>query len=272
MIFLTPRKDFRFPITAECIVPDIFKGKSVAEIGKLEVFEGNKTRMLDALFRIETESDSKETTIQIDGNVRKVRGIGSHMKEGSIVIVGDVGMHTGEAMEGGKIEVSGNVESWMASMMKGGEIRVHGDVAGFLGAPPRGSFEGISGGRIIVDGNVGNEAGAHLKRGLLKVTGNAGQFTGLRMKGGTICVGGDCDGRAGAGMKSGKVVVCGHIESVLPTFTIDGVRNRVKIEDEESIEGPFFLFSGDLVESGEGKLYVRKKPNPHLSCYERFLQ
>lgn len=72
-------------------------------------------------------------------------------------------------------------------------------------------------------------------------------------------------------MTDGKIIVGGFLESVLPTFTIDSVKAKVKIEGEETAEGLFYVFLGDLAENGDGKLYVSKEKNPHLSCYERFL-
>jgi len=67
-----------------------------------------------------------------------------------------------------------------------------------------------------------------------------------------------------------KIIIAGIIDSVLPTFTIDRVKEKVKIEDE-IVEGPFLLFLGDISENGNGKLYVSKDKNPQLGHYERLL-
>ncbi|MCK4434829.1 formylmethanofuran dehydrogenase subunit C, partial [Candidatus Bathyarchaeota archaeon] len=130
---------------------------------------------------------------------------------------------------------------------------------------------GMRGGKIVVHGNTGNETGACMKKGLIKICGDAGQFAGLRMHGGTIYIQKDCDGRVGGCMKSGKIIVDGFLESVLPTFTIEGIKKKVKIEENEVAAGPFYRFLGDLTENGKGKLYVLKKKNPHLSNYEKLL-
>jgi len=58
---------------------------------------------------------------------------------------------------------------------------------------------------------------------------------------------------------------------MLPTFTIDSIKAKVKIEEGETIEGPMYLFLGDLTEAGNGKLYVSKEKNPYLSVHEKFL-
>lgn len=274
MIELYPLKEFRYPVTAECVNPRVFQGKTLKEIAQLEVWEGNNKRKLGELFKFEESKDegaSNETVITIHGNVSKVRMIGAGMANGEIVIKGDVGMHLGEEMEGGKITVYGNVGGWAGSMMKGGIIEIHGNAGDYLGAPYRGKNEGMKGGKIIVQGDVGRETGAHMRKGLIKIYGSAGQFTGFRMHDGLIYVQKNCEERAGACMIDGTVVIGGSIESVLPSFTFEGVKKKVKIEEGEVVETPFYLFLGDLAENGRGKLYVSKANNPQLSHYEKLL-
>jgi len=274
MINLYPLKKFRFPIIAECKSPDIFQGKNRKEIEKLEIWEGNKQKKLGELFKVEeitTESQPEKTTIAVHGDVSKVRRIGAYMTNGEIIINGDAGMHLGEEMKGGKITVHGNVGGWAGSMMKDGTIEIHGNASHYLGAPYRGSNRGMRGGKIIVYGNVGNEAGTYMRKGLIKIYGNASQFAGSRMHNGTIYVQKDCEGRVGACMTGGKIVVDGFLQSVLPTFTIESIKKKAKIEENNIVKGPFYLFLGDLTENGKGKLYVSKKKNPQLSSYEKLL-
>jgi len=274
MINLRPLRNFRFPVLAECITPNVFQEKTLAEIEVLRVWEGNKQKKLDELFKVDevkAEDQPENAAIAVYGDVSKVRRIGLGMKTGEITINGEVGMHLGEEMKDGKITVHGNAAGWAGSMMKGGTIEIHGSAGDYLAAPYRGSTEGMCGGRVIVHGNVGSEAGAHMKKGVIKIYGSAGQFVGFRMLDGTIYVQGNCGGRTGACMADGKIVVGGCLESVLPSFTIDGIRAKVKIEENETAEGPLYVFLGDLTENGKGKLYVSKEKNPHLTCYEKFL-
>jgi formylmethanofuran dehydrogenase subunit C len=270
MIKMSPAKEFKYPITAECVNPDVFDGKTCKEIEGLEIWEGNKQKKLGELFKVEEEKTENQI-IAIHGEVSKVRRIGAGMKSGEITVYGDAGMHLGEEMKGGKIVVHGNVGAWAGSTMKSGTIEIHGNAGDYLGAPYRGSSEGMRGGKITVHGNVGNEAGAHMRGGTVKIYGCAGQFVGFRMHDGTIYVQKDAEARAGACMVGGKIVVGGFLESVLPTFTIESIKEKVKIEEGETAGGPFYLFLGDLAEHGDGKLYVFKEKNPHLSCYERLL-
>jgi formylmethanofuran dehydrogenase subunit C len=271
MIILTPHKKFTYPIFAECINPDAFQGKTIAEIAALPVYEGNKPKTLGDLFKIE-ETPVETPNITIEGNVDEVRRIGMGMKNGEIVINGDVGMHLGEKMSGGKITVNGNAGAWAGSAMKKGLIEIHGNASDYLASPYRGTTEGMKGGKIVVDGDVGSDSGCYVRGGLIKIKGNASPFLGFHMSDGTIHVEKNVGTRLGANMVGGKIVVSGFVEEVMPTFTVDAVKAKVKIDDTESAVGPFYVFLGDLAEKGTGKLFVSKINNPHLKAtYEKFL-
>jgi formylmethanofuran dehydrogenase subunit C len=270
MIVLTPLKKFQFPVYAECITPDVFQGKNAAEIAELPVYEGNKQKKLGDLFKIE-ENTAETPNITINGDAGEVRRIGMGMKNGEILINGNAGMHLGEKMAGGKITVNGDVGGWAGSDLKGGLIEIHGNASDYLASPYRGSSVGMHGGKIIVDGNAGSDSACYMHGGLIKIKGNTGQFLGFHMRDGTIQVGNNPGTRIGANMTGGKIVVLGFLEEVLPTFTIDNVKPKVKIDDTESATGPFYVFLGDLAEKGKGKIFVSKANNPHLSTYEKYL-
>ncbi len=272
MITLYPKRTFKVPVEAECISPDVFAEKSVKKIAALQIWEGNRKRTVGDLFKTkrETNPTSDEVTIRIFGDSSKIRRIGAKMSIGSIMIEGDAGMHLGEEMKGGVITVTGNVDSWTGSMMKNGTIEIKGSAGDYIGASYRGSTQGMSGGKIVIHGNAGSEVGCFMRKGLIKVHGNVGRFAGIHMRNGTIFIKGNSEGRAGAQMINGKIVVCGSIPSILPTFTIDEIRPKVKVNGEK-IEGPFYRFIGDLADAGDGKLFVSKTRNPHLSSYEQYL-
>ena len=271
MIVLTPKRKFTFPVNAECINPDIFHGKDITEIANLKLFEGNKPKKLSDLFKIE-ENNAASPTITINGDISEVRKIGTGMKTGEILINGNVGMHLGEKMAGGKITVNGDAWQWAGSAMKKGLIEIHGNAGDYLASPYRGTTEGMKGGKIVVDGDVGNDSGAYLHGGLIKIKGNnIGQFLGFHMSDGTIHVEKNARSRIGANMTGGKIIVSGVVEEVMPTFSIDSVKPKVKIDDTESAAGPFYVFLGDLAEKGKGKLFVSKANNPQLKTYEKFL-
>jgi formylmethanofuran dehydrogenase subunit C len=273
MILLTPIKQFRVPVDAVCITPNIFSGKSKDEIVALQVWEGNRQTPLGNLFKIEVETapePEKEVIIKISGDLKKVRRIGSGMSMGKILIEGNVGNHLGEGMKGGVIVVEGSAGLWTGSMMLDGVIEVKGDVGEYTGGAYRGSVKGMKGGIIIVHGNAGNELGCFMRGGLIKVDGNVGQFVGMHMRKGTIFVKGDSAGRVGAEMVKGKIVVSGNVPSILPTFTVDGLSKKTKVEGEDVV-GPFYTFVGDVAEGGEGRIFISQIKNPYLKDYEKFL-
>lgn len=271
MIVLTPIKKFTFPVNAECINPDIFQGKDTAEIANLTLFEGNKQKKLSDLFKVE-EDNLVTPTITINGDTSEVRKIGAGMKTGEILINGNVGMHLGEKMAGGKITVNGDAGQWAGASMKNGLIEIHGNSGDYLGSPYRGSTEGMKGGKIVVDGDIGADSGAYLHGGVIKVKGsNVGQFLGYHMSDGAIHIEKNARSRVGANMTGGKIIVSGAVEEVMPTFTIDAVKAKVKVDATESASGPFYVFLGDLAEKGTGKLFISKANNPQLKSYEKYL-
>ena len=273
IVRLRLKEELRVPVDAEPVSPDVFAGKSLEEIGALPLWRGNRKILLRDIFELNGASGkvAGEVVIQIDGNLCKVNRIGSAMTDGEIAISGDVGMHLGIEMKGGKITVKGNASSWVGSSMTGGTLEVSQDVGDYIGAPYRGSTKGMRGGTIIVHGNAGTEVGRYMKKGFIRVDGDVGQFVGIHLKKGTLLVGGNADSRAGAFMTGGKLIICGHLESLLPTFSIDGVKSKAKVEGE-IIKEPFYLFIGDLAEDGRGKLYVSKSKNKHLGTHEKLLQ
>ena len=270
MIVLTPLRKFPFPVMAECINPDVFQGKTLEEIAALTIWEGNKQKKLGDLFKIE-EDKAETPNITVNGDAAEVRRMGTGMKNGEIVVNGNAGMHLGEKMRGGKITVNGDAGGWTGSDMKGGLIEIHGNASDYLASPYRGSSTGMHGGKIIVDGKVGSDSGVFMHGGVIKIKGGAGPFLGFRMSDGAIYVEKECGNRVGACMTGGKIIVAGTLAEVMPTFTVDSVKPKVKTDDTETVAGPFYVFLGDLAEKGTGKLFVSKTNNPHLGTYEKYL-
>lgn len=271
-VTLSPKFSFSVPVYAPCISPDAFAGKTKDEISRLEVWEGKFRRSLGDLFRIDGEpaASPEETRVRLVGDFRKVRKVGFGMTAGGIVVEGSIGMHLGERMAGGSIRVHGDAGPWLGSGMRGGVIEVDGNAGDYVASAYRGSRGGMSGGTIIIHGNAGSDLGNWMRGGLIRVDGDVGTYVGVRMRGGTILVRGNAGERAGALMLRGKIVICGSIPSTLPSFSIQELRRSVKVAGEV-VEGPFYLFQGDLTEGGEGRLFISKPSNPHLAYYERYL-
>jgi formylmethanofuran dehydrogenase subunit C len=271
MIIITPKRAFDVPIQAACITPDMFAGKTVQEIAALPITEGKESITLGDVFNISEDKTVETPSITLNGDFSRVKRIGQGMKIGEIVINGDVGMHTGEKMAGGKITVNGNTSGWTGSEMKKGTIEVHGDAGDYMASPYRGTSTGMKGGLITVDGNVGTDVGCYLHGGVIKIKGSAGRFLGYHMSDGTIYVEKGCDIRAGACMTGGKIIINGVVELMMPTFTIDAVKPKVKVDAEQSAPGPFYVFLGDLAEHGTGKIFALKVTNPAMKFYEKYL-
>lgn len=269
MYTLTPKRAFTVPIDAGRITPSQFETMTAPEIAALLLWEGNRKTRLDQLFTIEADTLSADM-VRLQGDLSKVKNVGVRMTRGHLRIEGDVGMRLGEDMTGGTITVSGNADSWAGLNMKGGTIEIHGHARDYVGAAYRGSNAGMEGGHIIVQGNAGKEVGCYMQDGLITIHGNVDTFAGIHMKDGTIHVKGDSLGRIGGEMLGGKIVIEGHVPSVLPSFNITGIRQRVRV-GEARIPGPFYLFTGDLADRGKGRIYLAQQANPHLHVYEKFL-
>lgn len=272
-IFLKPKYDFKVPIDASAISPNEFSGKSLEEIKAIKIWEGSKEKKLEELFIIkgDVKIEAKNLKIILEGDFSKVRRIGFNMSEGEIIVKGSAGFYLGEKMSDGKILVEGNVNSWLGSKMKGGIIEVNGNVGDYVGAPYRGETKGMKGGTIIIHGNAGNEVGCWMMGGLIKIKGNCGLFPGMHMKNGTILIHGSSEGRCGALMKGGKIIILGKVPIILPSFTFEEIRSSVKANGEK-IDGPFYVFTGDLNEEGSGKIFISTLNNIHLKFYEKYIE
>jgi formylmethanofuran dehydrogenase subunit C len=270
---LAPVREFKTPVTAECISPDFVAGKSLREIELTEVWEGNRRVKLGSLFKIQGETGGapKDCTIRIAGNVSAVRRIGYAMTEGSIEVNGDAGMYLGERMRGGSIVVAGNAASWLGTQMRNGQIEVKGNAGDSVGGSVRGGTKGMRGGMITIHGDCGTEVGAWMRDGTIRIKGNSDLYAGIHMKNGTILVERNCAGRVGAHMSNGKIIVLGNVGGVLPSFQFEEIREKAKAGDEK-ISGPFYVFSGDVNEEGEGKLFARVSENSDLKWNERYLE
>ncbi|MGQ9513610.1 MAG: formylmethanofuran dehydrogenase subunit C [Thermoproteota archaeon] len=270
-VILRIKKKLTVPVDASAILPENFYGKSGKQIEELQLWEGNVLTRLGEIFDLEEISDEgTECTIKIKGDAAKLRMVGKGMSSGTINIDGNAGIRLGEAMRGGIINVMGDADSWLGARMKGGRIEVSGNAGDYVGSALRGSRWGMRGGEIVVHGNAGDEIGCWMRNGLIRIGGNVGQFAGIHMLDGTILIEGDAEGRVGAAMKGGRIVVLGEVGNILPSFSIEEIRKVVRVGGE-SFLGPFYVFAGDLVEDGDGRLYVSKDRNPSLQFYESYI-
>jgi formylmethanofuran dehydrogenase subunit C len=275
-MLLKSKGKFAVPVEVEKISPDLFKGKSIEEIKKISVYEGNTKRVLEDLFEIEGQSAQtvEEIQITINGDLSKVRRIGDSMSGGKIIINGNVGHYVGNKMGGGNIIIKGNTGLWLGAKAKGGSIEVFGNAGDCIAGSYRGEMpgKGMKDGLIIIHGNAGAEIGRSMKGGNIVIEGDAGSLPGVDMRGGNIGIKGNCEGKVGARMNAGKIVISGFVSDVLPSFYIDGIKEKTKVAGEK-IAGPFYVFMGDVISNVKcgGKLFVSTLKNPHLKIYESLL-
>lgn len=94
--------------------------------------------------------------------------------------IGDYFDVSGEAGDIGelKITIEGDLSKVkrIGEKMTGGEIIIHGDVGMHVGSQ-------MTGGKIVVNGNADDWAGAMLKGGELEITGDAGHYVGAAYRG-----------------------------------------------------------------------------------------
>jgi formylmethanofuran dehydrogenase subunit C len=265
MTTLTLKIQPTVPLEANSITPDYFLGKTVAEIAILTVFAGNEAARLGDFFSIAGDGTAE---IVVEGDLARVKHIGSGMSQGRIILRGDVGMHVGGGMQGGEIVVYGNAGDWAGTEMTGGLIRIKGNAGHGLGGAYRGSRKGMNRGTIIVEGNAGNEVGATMRRGLIAVLGDVGDFAGAFATAGSIIVFGQLGERPGAGMKYGTIVAF-QPPKLLPTFRYDCVyqpiflkmflqslRARGVAVRDEYFTGYYRRHSGDITVLGKGEILV----------------
>ena len=93
-------------------------------------------------------------------------------------------------------------------MNKLATVRVHGNAS-------TGIAENMMSGRVEVDGNVSQSAGATGRGGLLVVHGNASSRCGISMKGIDIVVGGSVGHMSAFMAQTGCLVVCGDAGEAL---------------------------------------------------------
>jgi formylmethanofuran dehydrogenase subunit C len=112
-----------------------------------------------------------------------------------------------------KLVLAGDLRrfDWIGARMSGGEILVRGDVGGWAGAE-------MSGGVLRIAGDAGARLGAAypgarvgMTGGEIAVTGDAGEEAGAGMRRGLVAVGGRTGAGAGLRMLAGTVIALGGI-------------------------------------------------------------
>lgn len=257
------------PLEVEGINPSVVRGKSTAEIEKLQMYHGNVKTSLAEFFDVSGSADDGSVVWQ--GDLSGVHWIGTNLEEGVVRIQGNGGRHIGSEMSGGEIHVAGDAGDWLGGEMHGGLIHVQGRAGHLVGAAYRGSARGMTGGTILVHGAAGNEIGHTMRRGMIAVGGNIGDLTGFNMLAGNIFLFGNYGIRHGAGMRRGTIGFFGdEAPPILPTFR-RACRYRPAVLSlifrqlercgfplpSDVRQSAIDLFNGDMIEGGRGELWVK---------------
>lgn len=114
----------------------------------------------------------------------------------------------------GLVEVEGDLSriKLIGHSMSGGRLVINGDVGAHLGAS-------MSGGDIVVEGNAGDWVGREMSGGRIVISGNAGHMVGSAVRGssagvqgGEIIIHGNALNEVGNGMRRGLIAVGGDTQ------------------------------------------------------------
>ena len=268
-LVLTLKHSPDVPLEVEGITPDLLQSKSLADIERVPIFQGNRQLPLGEWFSV--AGNPTEEELVWEGDLSRVHWIGAKMASGRMTIHSDCGRHVGSEMSGGEIHVLGSAGDFLGCEMHSGLIRVRGHAGDLVGGAYRGSARGMTGGTIIIGGNAGHEIGHTLRRGLIAVGGSAGELAGFNMLAGSIVLCGQAGIRPGAGMKRGTIAFLGdQPPRLLPSFrracrcrpeALLLLCRHLRTLDfqiaDEVMTSSYDLYSGDLLEGGRGEILLR---------------
>ena len=253
------------PLEAEVLSPATLSGIKIDDVPGLTLFYGNQKVPLGDFFSV---ADDGSDTITVEGDLSRVKLIGSDMSAGQLVVNGSVGAHLGAGMSGGLITVEGDAGDWVGRDMSGGRIVVKGRAGHLIGSAIRGSNIGMLGGEILIHGDVGNEIGNAMRRGLIAVGGGCGDFAAVNMLAGTVIVLGEMGIHGGASMKRGSLISMCEAK-ILPTFTyacryqpivmrplLLHLRSLGMSIDDAWLSGFYKRWSGDAIEKNRGEILI----------------
>jgi formylmethanofuran dehydrogenase subunit C len=247
---LTLREQPDVPLEADVLTPDQLTG----DIAALPLWHGKERTRVGEFFEVSGSGDD----VRVEGDLSRVRYVGTGMTAGRLTVAGDVGSHAGAGMRGGELRIEGDAGDRAGAAMLGGTLVVGGDAGAHAGA-------GMRGGEIVVHGDAGAQAGTRLRRGLIAVGGRAGEAAGLRMLAGTIVALGGVGPHAGAGMRRGSIVTSSA--EPLSTFTFSCFyrpaylrlylrRLRALGLPVEQLDGRYARWCGDGLELRRGEILI----------------
>ena len=245
------------------LTPDRLAGRSLAEIEGVEIGTTRASVKVGDVFAL---TQGELASVRFEGGCERFDRVGANLLPGfTIHVDGDVGAQLGRSAKGGAITVAGGAGPYAGSQNAGARIEIKGDAGDLLGAPLPGEIPGMSGGVVVVRGNVGARAGDRLRRGIIIVDGAAGDDLGSRLIAGTIIVLGATQGRVGYLNKRGSIVL-GETRDFGPTYVDCGAHDLTfarlyarKLADTSAAAGRLLgrklqRFGGDTAVFGKGEI------------------
>ncbi|MDD1774024.1 MAG: formylmethanofuran dehydrogenase subunit C [Methanobacterium sp.] len=265
-ITITLKKKSPIALEFDELIPDKIYDWEKADFESYNIPVGNSRFPLTDFFDIEVEGSAEgpeEVKMVLDGDMGRVKYIGSEMSAGEIIVNGDADLHCGALMTGGKITVNGDAESYAGREMKGGELEITGSTREFCGCSYIGDWRGMSGGKITIHGSAGKQLGECLSGGEIYVKGNCDILAGIHMTKGFIQIDGDVTRWPGGQMKNGNILINGKLGRLLEGFALEGVVKDPEIEGKE-FSGKYIKYTGDIALNGKGGLYLKAERNGDL--------
>lgn len=257
-LFMT--KETSIPIEFDNILPELLYDKSSDEIKKSIIYRGNREYELSEYFDVEVTGECEnadDCSINIEGNLSRVKRIGYSMGAGKIIANSSVDFHVGACMSGGYILVMGDAESYAGREMTGGILEITGNVKEFCGSSYAGEWRGMSGGKIIVHKNAGKQLADYMIKGNIHIKGGCDILSGVHMAGGFIQIDGNVGQWFGGQMKKGTIVLNSKVNEILPGFKEEEIIHNPLIEGKYFF-GKYKLYSGDRAVNGKGKVWIKQ--------------
>lgn len=274
---LRRRTSTGLPVDGSPIKPETFRGRTSTDAARTLLRVGDATAELGELFDV--QGDPADDRLVVEGDLGNVSAIGRGMSGGSLTVRGEVGFRFAAEMSGGVAELEGDCLDWAGAEMSGGVLRIRGCAGDGLGAAYPGSRRGMREGLILVDGDVGDDAGLLMRRGLIAVRDRVGDGLGRSMIAGTIFACGEVGAAPGVGMKRGTIVLLGAGPDasalVPPTFVRAGgfgfpylVAYQTHLtahgfDPPSSVSSALFdRYNGDLANGGQGEILTPRLARP----------
>lgn len=249
------------------LTPETLSAIPVADVPRLIIGTSKRGLTVGDVFKV---SGTPGDSVVIEGGSRLFDYVGAKLKQGTIIVEGEAGMSAGRLMRGGSLEIRGDAGAWLASCLAGGIVTVKGSAGSYVGGQQAqaGDKFGMTGGIVVIEGDVGDRAGERMRRGTIVVRGSCGANAGSRMIGGTIWAERGFGAAPGLLMRRGTLIGAA-VESMLPTFADSGMHDLVVLRilsrylsttlgplAPRAITGGVHKYAGDLATIGKGEILI----------------